>query len=99
MKTWSTVSGLLAAWAVCAAAAGAAEPPLPADIFFKPASLQEVLLSPSGKRMAVSTPGANGRLGVFVIDLQGCNSKATRPVLSSDSDVPRCQVPHVCKRA
>jgi len=91
VKTWYTVSGLLAAWAVCAAAAGAAEPPLPADIFFKPASLQEVLLSPSGKRMAVSTPGANGRLGVFVIDLQGSNFKATRAVLFSDADVPSFQ--------
>ena len=90
VKTWPTFSGLLAVWAVCAAAAGAAEP-LPADLFFKPASLQEVLLSPSGKRMAVSTPGANGRLGVFVIDLQASDFKATRAVLFSDKDVPSFQ--------
>lgn len=65
----------------------AAGPP-PAETFFKRALLHDVELSPSGKRLAASLPGANGRLGLFVFDLQGTDFKATRAILFNDGDVP-----------
>lgn len=81
------VAGVLASSAAAADASPATAPP-PAEAFFKPASVHDVLLSPSGRRMALSVPGSNGRIGVFAIDLQGSDFKATRAVLFSDADVP-----------
>ena len=48
---------------------GVAQAAPPAEAFFKPAALHEASLSPSGKRMALSVPAANGRVGVFVVYL------------------------------
>ncbi len=86
----SIARGLAAAAALVSLAGVQAGAP-PAEHFFKPASIQEVLLSPSGKRLAFSAPGSNGRLGVFVIDLQGQAFAPTRAILFHDSDVPSFQ--------
>ena len=87
-------SGRCVAWLLATAASiesAFAAVPSPAENFFKPAGLHEVLLSPSGKRLAMSAPGANGRVGVFVIDLQGQDFKPTRAIQFSDGDVPTFQ--------
>lgn len=68
----------------CCAFAG----PVPVEHFFKKEAVHEVLLSPSGKRLALSMPAANGRVGVFTIDLQGSEFSASRAVLFRDGDVP-----------
>lgn len=59
----------------------------PADHFFKPDAIGATELSPSGSRMALSARGENGRMGVFVIDLQGSEFTATSVVLFSNADV------------
>ena len=94
VRRWTARLGraLCALAAVVAAAAGwadtkAAQALPPAELFFKPEAIQEVVLSPSGKRLAMSRPGSNGRVGVFVVDLQGQDFKATRAILFDDGDV------------
>ncbi|MBN8505910.1 MAG: S9 family peptidase [Burkholderiales bacterium] len=84
-KQWAAawMLPLMASWAVAA--------PVPVEHFFKNPALHEVLLSPSGKRMAMSVPAANGRVGVFTIDLQGNDFPGSRAIVFSDGDVPRFQ--------
>jgi dipeptidyl aminopeptidase/acylaminoacyl peptidase len=85
------IAGACVALMLALAGCGAAAAPLPVESFFAPEAVHEVLLSPSGKRMALSAPGGNGRVGVFVIDLQGTDFKPTRAVLFNDGDVPEFQ--------
>jgi dipeptidyl aminopeptidase/acylaminoacyl peptidase len=59
----------------------------PVDHFFKPDAIGAIDLSPTGRRMALSAKGGNGRMGVFVIDLQGSKFTITRAVLFGDADV------------
>lgn len=74
----------VALWAV-AGTAGAAEAP-PPEVFFRHPAAQEAVLSPSGRRLAISTD-VKGRVGVFVVDLQSPDFKITRAALFSDVDV------------
>jgi len=48
---------------------GAVSAPLPAELFFKPADIQEAKLSPSGRRLAVTTTAGGMRVGLRVFDL------------------------------
>lgn len=66
--------------------AAAADDPLPAELFFKRPAVRELELSPSGRRLAVSTE-VNGRVGVFVIDLQAEDFRASRAALFPDADI------------
>ena len=76
-----------------AAAAGASTAPtavparIPAEVFFKPARMEQVSLSPSGRRLVLRAVGGNGRMGLFVVDLQGQGFRLTRAVLFGDGDV------------
>jgi dienelactone hydrolase len=69
----------------------AATPPagalLPAALFFSRPQMEEVALSPSGRRLALSMPGANGRVGLFVVDLQSPTLTASRAAYFDDIDV------------
>lgn len=77
---------------LCGSALAASPPsPLPAEAFFKPAAIQDVALSPSGKRMALTVPAVGGRVGLFVVELQGSEFKGTRAAQFSDGDVSRFQ--------
>jgi hypothetical protein len=80
-----------AAWLLSLAAPWALANPTPVDSFFKPEALHEARLSPSGKRMALSVPALSGRVGVFVVDLQGSEFTATRAIVFNDGDVPDFQ--------
>ena len=62
--------------------------PLPAELFFKPAEVLEAQLSPSGRRMAVSTTLAGGRVALFVWDLES-EGKVTPAANFKDADVAR----------
>ena len=82
----------LGGWACSIASAQTPAPaaPLSADAFFRRPAVIEAQLSPSGKRLAFSTPfGPMGRVGVFVFDLQTAELKPTRAALFTDADVPR----------
>ncbi|MDI4634074.1 S9 family peptidase [Pelomonas sp. V22] len=45
--------------------------PVPAAAFFREADLIEAVLSPSGKRLAVTSAAGGARIGLFVFDLVG----------------------------
>jgi dienelactone hydrolase len=63
--------------------------PPSAETFFRHPAVIDAQLSPSGKRLAFSTAhGPLGRVGVFVLDLQGAELKPTRAAQFSDADVP-----------
>lgn len=73
-----TLAGLLAA-----AAAHAAPPP---EVFFGAPDIQEAELSPSGKRVAITSAKGAKRVGLFILDL-GAGGKITRLVQPSQVDV------------
>lgn len=64
---------VLSGWAQTAA-------PPPAELFFKPAEVLEARLSPSGRRLALSSTIGGTRVGLFVLDLDkpGQASSAAR---------------------
>jgi acetyl esterase/lipase len=74
-----TVAGLLVA-----AAAHAAPPP--PEVFFGAPDIQEAVISPSGKRLAITTAKGAKRVGLIVLDLE-TGGKVTRLVQSSVEDV------------
>lgn len=86
------VCGFLAAVAAqalsLAAGPAAAEPaaPPPVEAFFGQPVVQQAALSPSGRRLAVTT-AVRDRVGLFVIDLQAPGFAATRAALVHDTDV------------
>ncbi|MFX1678004.1 prolyl oligopeptidase family serine peptidase [Mitsuaria sp. CC2] len=60
---------------------------VPAEVFFKEATLLEAKLSPTGKRLAIAAPGAAGRrVGLYVFEL-GAKIEARRVVQFSNDDV------------
>ena len=59
---------------------------LPAELFFGNPTLQEAVLSPSGKRLAFTTGKDNTRVGLFVSDLTP-GGKVTRAAQASNADV------------
>jgi dipeptidyl aminopeptidase/acylaminoacyl peptidase len=79
-KRWAAaVAGL-----VLAATAVQAAPP-PAAAFFKDADIAEVVLSPSGRQLALTTARGAKRVGLAVFDLG--TGKATRAAQFTDGDV------------
>jgi dipeptidyl aminopeptidase/acylaminoacyl peptidase len=79
-KRWAaTVAGL-----VLAATAVQAAPP-PAAAFLKDADIAEVVLSPSGRQLALTTARGAKRVGLAVFDLG--TGKATRAAQFTDGDV------------
>jgi len=75
-----TVAGLLAT------AAAHAGPPPPPEVFFGTPDIQEAHLSPSGKRLAITTAKGDKRVGLIVLDLEA-GGTITRPVQLPESDV------------
>lgn len=61
----------------------------PAELFFRSPAIQDVRLSPGGKRLALRAIGGNGRMGLFVVDLQGESFRFSRAALFGDGDVRR----------
>ncbi|WP_431047686.1 alpha/beta hydrolase family protein [Roseateles sp. L2-2] len=60
---------------------------VPYEVFFKDTTLAEARLSPTGKRLAVAAPGAEGRrVGLYVFEL-GAKIEARRVVQFSNDDV------------
>lgn len=69
-----------------AAAAGAAVAPIPVEKFFARPAVLDAKLSPSGRRLAISTSVQADRVGLVVVDLQD-QLKASRVAQFSDADV------------
>jgi len=58
------------AWAAAVAGAQpAAKAPPPAEAFFRDPDIAEAVLSPSGKRLAITSGRGDQRIGLFIIDL------------------------------
>lgn len=87
MKTMALLGGLLFAGLGMAAAPSA---PPPVELFFKRPAVLEAELSPSGRRLAVTTAArGEGRVGVYVFDLQTEPPSARAAAVFKDVDVPR----------
>ncbi len=63
-----------------------AQAPLPAEVFFKPAEFIDAKLSPSGRRLALTTLIGGERIGLFVWDLED-QKKSTRAARFADADI------------
>jgi len=84
-----TIVFALGVWACSPAAAQpVASAPPGAEVFFRHPAVIDAQLSPSGKRLAFSAGfGPQGRVGVFVLDLQTSELKPSRAAQFSDADV------------
>lgn len=82
-KRWAGPA--LAAWLWLGIHAAHAAPP-PPEVFFGDADIGEAVLSPSGKRLAITTAKGTKRVGLVVLDL-GPGGKLTRTVHYRDEDV------------
>ncbi len=80
MASAVTVAGLLAT------ASAHAAPPLPPEVFFGAPDIKEAELSPSGKRLAITSAKGAKRVGLIVLDL-GAGGKITRLVQAPKEDV------------
>lgn len=68
------------------AAVAAAPEPIPAEVFFRPPTVQSIQLSPSGRRLAFTTE-AKGRVGLFLFDLQDSEFRPSPVAYFTDVDV------------
>ncbi len=84
---WLSLAALAAALSMQQASAQAQQP-IPVERFFQRPAVLEAKLSPSGKRLAVSTSRGSARVGLAVIDLEA-EPKARRAALFSDADIVR----------
>jgi dipeptidyl aminopeptidase/acylaminoacyl peptidase len=77
-------------WPVLAQTSAPNNPPaaalLPAELFFKPADVLEARLSPSGRRLAITTIVGGARVGLYVWDLAP-NGKPTQAARFVDADI------------
>lgn len=92
LKAWRRACTAAAFAVLAAAGAGAAAPapqpsqPLPAEVFFGPAQLGDVELSPSGRWLAVAVQPPGLRRGLALYDLHG--GEAPREIVRfSDIDI------------
>ncbi|MGM9481038.1 prolyl oligopeptidase family serine peptidase [Roseateles sp. NT4] len=83
MKTF-TRAGAIAGFLLAASCAQAAPPP--AEVFYKDADIAEAVLSPSGKRLAITSAKGVQRIGLVVLEL-GPNGKLARVAQFTDGDV------------
>jgi len=83
MKTRKRWAGVIAV--VLLAAAAQAAPP-PAEVFYKDPDLREAVLSPSGRRLAVTTGKGMSRVGLIVFDLAP-GGRMVRATQFADDDV------------
>jgi dipeptidyl aminopeptidase/acylaminoacyl peptidase len=83
MKTL-TWAGLIAGFLLATTFAQAAPPP--AEVFYKDADIAEAVLSPSGKRLAITSAKGVQRIGLVVLDI-GPGGKLTRVAQFTDGDV------------
>ena len=66
---WAVVSAWLGASTGAVAQTAPAQAAVPAEVFFRDANVGEALLSPSGKRLALTTAQGGKRFALFVYDL------------------------------
>jgi dipeptidyl aminopeptidase/acylaminoacyl peptidase len=81
LQRWA---GVLAGLLLVATAAPAAAPP-PAEVFFKDPDIAQAVLSPNGRKLAITTARGAQRIGLAVFDLS--TGKATRTAQFSDGDI------------
>ncbi|MFM2119368.1 MAG: hypothetical protein RL722_836 [Pseudomonadota bacterium] len=85
LRSLQLILALLLA-AVLASASAAPPPPPPVEAFFKPAAVRDYKLSPSGRRLAITTE-LKGRVGLVSIDLQRTPFEFGYAAHYSDMDV------------
>ncbi len=83
MKTFDW-AGVIAGFLLVAGFAQAAPPP--AEVFYKDADIAEAVLSPSGKRLAITSAKGAQRIGLVVLEL-GPGGKLARVAQFTDGDV------------
>ncbi|WP_457421980.1 hypothetical protein [Roseateles sp. P5_E7] len=84
-----SLAKFLTAASFAASFAASAAPP-PAEVFFGDADIGRTMLSPSGKRLAITTAKGAGRVGLVVLDLAP-GGKLTRVTQSASADVSEVQ--------
>ncbi len=77
-------AGVIAGFLLATTFAQAAPPP--AEVFYKDADIAEAVLSPSGKRLAITSAKGVQRIGLVVLEL-GPGGKLTRVAQFTDGDV------------
>ncbi|CAM3863771.1 prolyl oligopeptidase family serine peptidase [Roseateles saccharophilus] len=88
MKTLKCWAGALAGLVLGVGAAQAAPPP--AEVFYRDADIAEAVLSPSGKRLAITSAKGAQRAGLVVFDLNP-GGQLKRVAQFADGDVWRVQ--------
>ncbi|PTT79166.1 S9 family peptidase [Pelomonas sp. HMWF004] len=86
MKTCKRWAGGIVGLLLAAATATAHAAPPPIDVFFSDPDIGEAVLSPSGKRVALTSAKGAKRVGLVVMDLTP-GGKISRVVQSAGSDV------------
>lgn len=84
METLKRWAGAVAGFLLSAHFAQAAPPP--AEVFFKDADIVEAVLSPSGRRLAITSAKGAPRVGLVIIEM-GPEGKLQRVAQFSDGDV------------
>lgn len=84
MRTVKSWAGVIAGLLLSAARVQAAPPP--AEVFFKPPTIVEAVLSPSGRKLAVRSAFGADRIGLGVFDLAP-GGKPMRAAQFADGDV------------
>ncbi len=84
LLTFTRWAGVAAGLLLSASLAKAAPPP--AEVFFKDADIVEAVLSPSGRRLALTSAKGAARVGLVILDL-GPDGKMQRVAQFSDGDV------------
>jgi hypothetical protein len=77
-------AGVFAGFLLIVTLAQAAPPP--AEVFFKDADIVEAVLSPSGRRMALTSAKGTPRIGLVVMDM-GPDGKMQRVAQFTDGDI------------
>lgn len=85
MKTFKSWTGVIAGCLLLGSATAHAAPP-PPEVFFGDVDIGEAVLSPSGRRLALTTAKGTKRVGLVVMEL-GPGGKLTRAAQYRDEDV------------
>lgn len=86
MQTFKRAAGVLAGFFLAAQALAAQAAPPPAEAFYKDADIAEAVLSPSGKRLAITSARGAQRIGLVIVEL-GPGGKLARVAQFNDGDV------------
>jgi dipeptidyl aminopeptidase/acylaminoacyl peptidase len=85
-RSAGVIAGFFLAFSTALVTTTAHAAPPPAELFYKDADIAEAVLSPSGKRLAITSAKGLQRIGLVVLEL-GPGGKLTRVAQFNDGDV------------